>query len=475
MKKIISLLMAFVMLLSVTSGLTLTAYAETTLSGTCDKNISWKYDPSTKTMIFSGTGSLYFDFAYPLPWKNIVESNDIENIVISNGINYVDLSSFSNCYNIKEFNLGKDIKELRLWEFDNFKFLKKINIALDNPYMISVDGIVYNKNKTMLICYPCGRNNSEFSIQEGIKSIEPYCFLYSKNLKKIIIPNSVKTIGCGAFSNSGIVDLVIPDSVNLIEDDPFNCCNNLKTVKVGNGVTRIESFSKCENLESIEFGNSVEYIYGRYGENLKTVVLPKSLKQIGSNIFKNCYNLKDVYYSGNENDWEKIQIGSDNYGLFTAQIHYISTPTKQPDVNPTPGGSTGGGGGFTPAPTPEDTDKKDEDKKPETEPAQPTAPTDTTEKPANIKVNKTLAKKKALVVYWNKIANASGYQIQVATDKKFKKNKKTVTVAKQNTSKKTVKKLKAKKKYFVRVRAYKIVDGKKSYGKWSKIKSIKTK
>lgn len=143
--------------------------------------------------------------------------------------------------------------------------------------------------------------------------------------------------------------------------------------------------------------------------------------------------------------------------------------------SPTPGGSTGGGGGFAPAPTPEDTDKKDEDQKPETKPAQPTAPTDTTEKSASVKVNKTQAKKKALVVYWNKIANVSGYQIQVATDKKFKKNKKTITVAKQNASKKTVKKLKAKKKYFVRVRAYKIVDGKKVYGKWSKIKSVKTK
>lgn len=143
--------------------------------------------------------------------------------------------------------------------------------------------------------------------------------------------------------------------------------------------------------------------------------------------------------------------------------------------SPTPGGSTGGGGGFAPAPTPEDTDKKDENKKPETKPAQPTTPTDTTEKPASVKVNKAQAKKKALVVYWNKIANASGYQIQVATDKKFKKNKKTITVAKQNANKKTVKKLKAKKKYFVRVRAYKIVDGKKVYGKWSKIKSVKTK
>ena len=50
-----------------------------------------------------------------------------------------------------------------------------------------------------------------------------------------------------------------------------------------------------------------------------------------------------------------------------------------------------------------------------------------------------------------------GYQIQLATDKKFKKNKKTVTISKQKTTKTTVKKLKAKKKYYVRIRTYKNV------------------
>ena len=473
-------------------------------SGICNDNLSWQYDPSTKTMIFNGKGELFFDkggdyCGVPLPWQNTVDYDDIEKIVISNGITYVNFSSFSDCSNIKEAYLGKDVKNFESVNsaffdrdfypnYKNFSLFEKINIDPNNIYMTSIDGVVYNKNKTILICYPCGRKAAEYKILDGVKSIEPNCFSYSTNLKKISISDSVKTIGYSAFSNSGIVDLVIQDSVNLIENHAFFNCKNLKTIKIGNGVSEISDFSGCDNLEFIELGNNVEYIGGEYGESLKTIVLPKSLKQIGSNTFKNCYNLKDVYYSGNEKNWYKIKIGSGNYGLFTAQIHYNSTPTKQPDVNPTPGGSTGGGstapapapggsigGGFAPAPTPEDTDKKDEDQKPETKPAQTTTPTDTTEKSASVKVNKTLAKKKALVVYWNKIADASGYQIQIATDKKFKKNKKTITVAKQNASKKTVKKLKAKKKYFVRVRAYKIVDGKKVYGKWSKIKSVKTK
>lgn len=215
---------------------------------------------------------------------------------------------------------------------------------------------------------------------------------------------------------------------------------------------------------------------------IPVIILPDGLPddQIENYIMKkinNDWQNNDIYdiIKGAKNEIE-IENG---YTLKSANNRDSIVIARRSDSyvpsSPTPGGSTSGGGGFAPAPTPEDTDKKDEDKKPETKPAQPTTPTDTTEKPASVKVNKALPKKKALVVYWNKIANASGYQIQVATDKKFKKNKKTVTVAKQNASKKTVKKLKEKKKYFVRVRAYKIVDGKKSYGKWSKIKSVKTK
>lgn len=96
-------------------------------------------------------------------------------------------------------------------------------------------------------------------------------------------------------------------------------------------------------------------------------------------------------------------------------------------------------------------------------------------KPKKTKIKKVKASKKALTVTWNKVSGVKGYQLQVATDKKFKKNKKTVTIKKQKTTKITRKKLKAKKKYYVRVRTYKTVNGKKVYSSWSNVKNTKTK
>ena len=95
--------------------------------------------------------------------------------------------------------------------------------------------------------------------------------------------------------------------------------------------------------------------------------------------------------------------------------------------------------------------------------------------PKTAKISKTIAKKKSITLKWKAVKNVKGYEIQVATDKKFKKNKKTISVNKQKATSYIVKKLKAKKTYNVRIRTYKIVNGNKIYSAWSKTKTVKTK
>lgn len=135
--------------------------------------------------------------------------------------------------------------------------------------------------------------------------------------------------------------------------------------------------------------------------------------------------------------------------------------------------------------------KQDEvkDSKPATKPSEPATTPSTTQpttKPSTTKNTKTVKPKKTSIkklskgkkkftVTWAKVSGVKGYQIQYSSNKKFKKNNKSVTVTKQKTTKATVKKLKSKKKYYVRVRTYKTVNGKKIYSSWSKVKSVKTK
>lgn len=113
---------------------------------------------------------------------------------------------------------------------------------------------------------------------------------------------------------------------------------------------------------------------------------------------------------------------------------------------------------VTPAPTPAPT---------------PSTTTQST-KPAKTKIQKISTGKKSITAQWKKVSGVTAYQVQIATNKKFTKNKKTFKVSKKSTKVK-IKKLKAKKTYYVRVRSYKTVNGKKVYSKWSTVRKVKTK
>lgn len=97
-------------------------------------------------------------------------------------------------------------------------------------------------------------------------------------------------------------------------------------------------------------------------------------------------------------------------------------------------------------------------------------------KPKGVTVKKVSASKKAFKVNWYKnTTQTTGYEIQYSTNSKFKSENTTVNVKSNKTSSKTVKNLKKNKKYYVRMRTYKKVNGKKYYSSWSKTLKVKTK
>ena len=85
------------------------------------------------------------------------------------------------------------------------------------------------------------------------------------------------------------------------------------------------------------------------------------------------------------------------------------------------------------------------------------------------------AQDRAFTVKWKKKSNITGYQIQYSTNSKFKKGNKTIKIKKAKTVSKKITGLKPSKKYYVRIRTYKIVNKKTYYSSWSKKKNVTTK
>lgn len=141
-----------------------------------------------------------------------------------------------------------------------------------------------------------------------------------------------------------------------------------------------------------------------------------------------------------------------------------STPVPNPTPNPTPAPSPAP---AQPAPAPSTSTSAPAAQTT----AQPAAPKNN----KKVKVASAKAGKKSVKVTWKKVKGIKGYQIQYSTNKKFKKGNKTITIKSTKSTSATIKKLKSKKKYYVRMRTYKIVNGKKVYSAWSKAKSVKVK
>ena len=442
MKKVISLFLSLAMLLSIVSVVDFSAFADVQ-TGSCGDNVTYSLDTETGVLTISGTGKMTDYSAEDCPFNNRAY---IKSVIIENGV----------------ISIGN-------YAFSYFGSLTNVTIP-NSVTSIGYDAFNYCKSLTSV------------TIPDSVTSIGEVAFSSCTSLTSVTIPNSVTSIGDCAFEdcyftfenfvNNSNVELNDSSKPMIVDTDDKGICikNNVLVkmrpayaigeVTIPNTVTSIGdgAFDNCESLTS--------------------VAIPDSVTSIGSGAFYDCTNLANVYYAGAEDEWNNITISDENEDLTNATIHFSSTPTPKP----------------TPTPTPEPTPTPNPAPQPSTQPTQETqqqvaqqtaqqqsvkndtaAEQVSVAKPKSTNPKKVKAAKKAVSVEWKKVGGVKGYQVQVATDKKFKKNKKTVTIKKQKTTKTTVKKLKAKKKYYVRVRTYKIVNGKKVYSSWSKVKSVKTK
>ena len=116
------------------------------------------------------------------------------------------------------------------------------------------------------------------------------------------IPDTIKEIGDSCFAGcEKFTDVILPNSLETLGDYAFSNCNNLKKIKISNNITRIPKycFSKCKDLKEIDFGQNIELLDDNAFEFCSSLTkildFPISLKTIGSSCFSDCEQLTDVY------------------------------------------------------------------------------------------------------------------------------------------------------------------------------------
>lgn len=162
--------------------------------------------------------------------------------------------AFYGCSSLISIAIPNSVTIIGYWAFGFCTGLISIKVDENNSNYSSLDGVLFNKDKTTLLQFPEGKIDTNYTIPNSIITIGDCAFRRCNKLSSVFIPNSVVTIGNFAFYDCGsLTSLTVGNSVTSIGCAAFSYCNNLVTLIIGNSVTKIESeaFWNCNNLDTI--------------------------------------------------------------------------------------------------------------------------------------------------------------------------------------------------------------------------------
>ena len=190
----------------------------------------------------------------------------LSKVQLSNGLIKIGDYAFGYCKSLAEITIPDSVTEIGGGAFSRCSSLVDITVSPDNKNCVSVDGVLFSKDMSILLAYPAGNNRSTYTV-----------------------PDSVTEIGNSAFSGcTSLKELTIPDSVTEMGNYAFYNCTSLSKVKLSNGLTEIGSFafSDCKRLAEM--------------------TIPDSVTEIGRSAFKGCINLTDITVSPDNKNFSGV-------------------------------------------------------------------------------------------------------------------------------------------------------------------------
>lgn len=184
-------------------------------------------------------------------------------------------------------------------EDDSFPSWTTYDVAKDNETYSSINGVLYNKEATVIVRCPSVKSGV-FEIPSSVSKIGYQAFKNCASLTSVTIPSSVSEIGWYAFDDcSSLTSITIPGSVSKIAGCAFRGCKSLTSVTIPSSVTEIGegAFYGCTSFASIIIPSSVTVIGdGAFYDctSLTSITIPGSVTIIGNGAFGGCTSLSDV-------------------------------------------------------------------------------------------------------------------------------------------------------------------------------------
>lgn len=242
-------------------------------------------------------------------------STNLRGVTLSESLTTIESEAFASANLVDDLFIPKNVSSIADGAL-SVCGVKNFVVDENNADYMSLDGVLFNKDKTELIVYPNQKKDTSYSIPDGVLSVKANAFDHALYIKNIVMPDSVLSIGKYAFfACRDLFEIRLSDKLEELGDNAFAYCNMLETVTIPKNVTVINErlFGDCSNL--------------------KCVALSFNVTNINEKAFQFCDSLTDVYYGGTEKDWENIKIKEGaNDELLTVAIHYNTPSIPMPEI-----------------------------------------------------------------------------------------------------------------------------------------------
>ena len=316
---------------------------------------------------FSNTGYLYeLDIDYVSDIEYIAGNNDPATnfkVVKDESKPITSVRQFTlNCDDkITTIRIGANVLDIDGKAFYSCWALQNIEVDENNPNYCDVDGVLYNKDKTEILCYPC--NHDEYLRQKYGYEAEPFSAdvtsQYEKDIQTYVIPSTVKKVGEMCFNYANLRYIYLPEGLETIEtlsffklherqDEWSNTPSLMNIYSYKAADVSDPHFTSQEALgevylslpEGLKFIGSDAF---SYNQNLQYVYIPSSVTNIGHHAFwDTCYKEGDVIkgvdavnIALSQEEFEKLTVGDDwlskyDYLLFKKPVDKNFSATRKP-------------------------------------------------------------------------------------------------------------------------------------------------
>lgn len=251
-------------------------------------------------------------------YQAFLNCSTLKNISLPDNLSFIHIEAFKGCSALTEITIPSNVIYIYLDAFLGCSALTNIFVENDNTAYCSEDGVLFDKDKTTLIQYPCGKIATSYQVPSSVTIIERKAFYNSSKLSDIQLPNNIRNIGAESFKgtalynnpenwtdhtlylNNSLIEVnknhtgkyEINADTKVIADYAFSGCSSITEVTIPDGMRTIGNcaFEKCSSLLQINIPDGVESIgLGAFNNctALSHINIPNSVTKIGMEAFKN--------------------------------------------------------------------------------------------------------------------------------------------------------------------------------------------